>query len=539
MPPRTDSVPMKEAVQLVWFKRDLRVDDHRPLAEAARRGPVLGLYIYEPGLHGSEEFTSAHVVFLNEALRSLQNSLRELAGELVLRRGEATGVLHALRREIPFASLWSHEETGSDRTYGRDREVAAWCRDQGIPWHEFRQDGVVRRLRSRQGWSQRWEKLMREPASPRPVLRGVRGVRCDGILSAADLGLPPSDKPEAQKGGQEEAQRTLATFLTERGTNYRVAMSSPVAGWTACSRISPYLSFGCISLRTVVGRLSAQRTALRAAEAAGAPVDRRWFGSLQSFGSRLRWHCHFMQKLEDEPRIEFGNFVRAYDGLREEFTASPEGRRRFEAWKAGLTGYPMVDACIRCVKATGWLNFRMRAMLASFSAYHLWLHWREPAVWLGSHFLDFEPGIHFSQFQMQSGTSGINTVRIYSPAKQAAEQDADGAFIRRWVPELRDVPSSWLPRPEQMPAELQSLSRCVIGRDYPAPIVEHAAAVKAARERIASVRRRTATRTEAQAVFVRHGSRKRTARRRIRENRQSTLPGLGEAMGTEVAGERL
>ncbi|MGA0176997.1 MAG: FAD-binding domain-containing protein, partial [Chthoniobacterales bacterium] len=183
--------------------------------------------------------------------------------------------------------------------------------------------------------------------------------------------------------------------------------------------------------------------------------------------------------------------------------------------------------------------FRMRAMLASFSAYHLWLHWREPAVWLGSHFLDFEPGIHFSQFQMQSGTSGINTVRIYSPAKQAAEQDADGAFIRRWVPELRDVPSSWLPRPEQMPAELQSLSRCVIGRDYPAPIVEHAAAVRSARERIASVRRRTATRTEAQAVFVRHGSRKRTARRRIRENRQSTLPGLGEAMGTEVAGERL
>ena len=315
-------------------------------------------------------------------------------------------------------------------------------------------------------------------------------------------------------------------------------MSSPVTGWNGCSRISPYLAFGCISLRTVNGRLAARRSELRAAEAAGAPVDRRWFGSLQSFGSRLRWHCHFMQKLEDEPRIEFGNFVRAYDGLREEFTASVEGRRRFDAWKEGLTGYPMVDACIRCVKATGWLNFRMRAMLASFSAYHLWLHWREPAVWLGSHFLDFEPGIHFSQFQMQSGTSGINTVRIYSPAKQALEQDPDGEFIRRWVPELHAVPVSWLSRPEQMPAELQSRCQCLIGHDYPAPIVEHAAAVKEARDRIAAIRRRSGTRTEAKAVFVRHGSRKKSAAGRDRKNRQPQLPGLGEAIETAAVAER-
>jgi len=168
----------------------------------------------------------------------------------------------------------------------------------------------------------------------------------------------------------------------------------------------------------------------------------------------------------------------------------------------------------------------MRAMLASFSAYHLWLHWREPAVWLGSHFLDFEAGIHFSQFQMQSGTSGINTVRIYSPAKQAVEQDPDGEFIRRWVPELRDVPVSWLAHPEQMPGELQSRCGCIIGRDYPAPIVEHAAAVKAARERIAAVRRQTGTRAEAKAVFVRHGSRKKVASRPRTKNRQPTLPGL-------------
>ena len=367
---------------------------------------------------------------------------------------------------------------------------------------------------------------MREPVDSPPALSAVPGVRSEGLFAAADLGMPPTDKPEAQKGGQEEARRTLTTFLTTRGVNYRAGMSSPVTGWSACSRISPYLAFGCISLRTVAGRLAERRHELRAAAAVGAPVDRRWLGSLQSFGSRLRWHCHFMQKLEDEPRIEFGNFVRAYDGLREQFTASGEGRRRFEAWKEGLTGYPMVDACIRCVKATGWLNFRMRAMLASVSAYHLWLHWREPAVWLGSHFLDFEAGIHFSQFQMQSGTSGINTVRIYSPAKQAAEQDPDGEFIRRWVPELRAVPVAWLSRPEQMPAEMQSRCGCRIGGDYPAPIVEHTVAVKEARERIAAVRRLGGTKDEARKVFVRHGSRKRPASRSAASSRQPALPGL-------------
>ena len=536
VPPDEAGRPMKEPVQLVWFKRDLRVADHRPLAEAARRGRVLALYVYEPDLHGSEEFMAAHLVFLNQSLVSLQQTLREAGGDLVLRRGRLVEVLQALRRETAFEALWSHEETGSDRTYRRDREVAGWCREQCVPWYEFRQDGVVRRLRSRQGWSRNWEKVMAEPAIPRPVLRGARGVRSDGILSAADLGLPSTDKPDTQKGGEEEARRTLASFLTVRGVNYRAAMSSPVTGWEACSRISPYLSYGCLSLRTVVHELAGRRRSLRTAEADGQTVDRRWFGSLQSFGSRLRWHCHFMQKLEDEPRIEFGNFVRAYDGLREEFTASSEGRRRFEAWKEGLTGYPMVDACIRCVKATGWLNFRMRAMLASFSAYHLWLHWREPAVWLGSHFLDFEAGIHFSQFQMQSGTSGINTVRIYSPAKQAAEQDPDGEFIRRWVPELQDVPVSWLPRPEQMPTELQGRCGCIIGRNYPAPIVEHAAAVKQARERISAVRRRTATRNEARAVFVRHGSRKKSAMRRKAGIGQPALPGLGDSMITVAAG---
>ena len=161
---------MKDPLQLVWFKRDLRVEDHRPLTEAARRGPVVALYVYEPELHGSDELTAAHLVFLDESLRSLERSLHELGGSLVLRRGRVVEVLHALKGETSFVSLWSHEETGSDRTFRRDREVAAWCREQGIPWHEFRQDGVVRCLASRNGWSRHWEEFMREPVDSPPAL---------------------------------------------------------------------------------------------------------------------------------------------------------------------------------------------------------------------------------------------------------------------------------------------------------------------------------------------------------------------------------
>jgi deoxyribodipyrimidine photo-lyase len=262
-----------------------------------------------------------------------------------------------------------------------------------------------------------------------------------------------------------------------------------------------------------VHHTTARRVAeLRESERGGGPVDRRWFGSLSSFAARLRWHCHFMQKLEDEPRIEFQNFSHAFDGLREEFSASDEGQERLRLWQEGRTGYPMVDACMRAVQATGWLNFRMRAMVASFAAYHLWLHWRQPAVFLARHFLDFEPGIHFSQFQMQAGTTGINTIRIYSPAKQVLDQDPRGVFIRRWLPELAGVPDSWLSQPHLMPADLQNRSGCLIGRDYPAPVVDHKAAVVLARERLAAARRRPGAGSESRRVLSKHGSRKRPAR---------------------------
>lgn len=497
--------------QVVWFKRDLRIADHAPLIEALRHGPVVGLYLYEPELLHSPEWDASHSRFIAEALRELETEWTRRGGCLLLRRGEAVEQLDRLHRETGFVRLWSHEETGQRVTFDRDLRVARWCRDRGIVWEERRQDGVVRRLARRDGWAERWARRMSGRMEPPPQVLGPgrpTGLASEGVLGPESLGLGPVIPSGWQVGGETVAREVLGSFLEDRGVGYRTEMSSPLTAATACSRISPYLAWGCVSMRTVHQAALQRQEALGWRRSAGEPVDRRWSGALSSFQARLRWHCHFMQKLEDEPRIEFENFNRAYDGLREAFTESEEGQLRLEAWRQGRTGFPLVDACLRSVRATGWLNFRMRAMVMSVASYHLWLHWRPTAIHLARCFLDFEPGIHFSQAQMQSGTTGINTVRIYNPTLQALEQDPQGVFIRRWVPELAAVPDAFLAEPWRMMRSQQEASRCVIGVDYPAPRVEARLAVLEAKARIARIRSSTVAREASRRVYLRHGSRK-------------------------------
>ena len=499
------------ATSVVWFKRDLRLDDHRPLALAAERGCVVALHVYEPSLLHSPEFDPAHFAFIDQCLAALDHGLRSRGVALTLRTGELPQVLDALRREVAFDALWSHEETGNRLTFDRDLAVGRWCRANGVHWTEIAQNGVVRRLKQRDGWARRWTRRMEEPVAEVPArLAGPAGLDHRHRLAPEALGLGPTSRPDAQRGGEPAAQATLAQFLAERGVDYRRGMSSPVTAFDCCSRLSPHLAWGSISMRRVAQAAAARAIEVRMQRAAGAAVDARWAASLHSFQSRLRWHCHFMQKLEDEPRIEFENFARSCDGLRDAAPVLPgsEAAARLLAWRSGETGYPMVDACMQALARCGWINFRMRAMLVSFASYHLWLHWTHTAPFLARAFLDFEPGIHYSQFQMQSGTTGINTLRIYSPAKQVLDHDPEGAFIRAQLPALSRVPARYLAEPHRMPASAQHAAGCIIGRDYPAPVVDHACAYRQARERFAAIRRSTEARIEADAIQQRHGSRR-------------------------------
>ena len=499
---------------MLWFKRDLRVEDHRPLAEAAVRtldgDPLLCLYVYEPSLFRDGPLDAAHHAFIDTSLRELDEALRARGGRLHFRVGEMPEVLERLHAERAITCLWSHRETGDGQTYARDLRVLDWCRARRIPWRERSQNGVIRRLRSRDGWAQRWALQMRKPvvAAPGRIV-GVDGIDPQVPRAPHEVGATRTERVEIQRGGMQAGRETLDGFLHRRGAGYRKDMSSPLYGWGSCSRLSPHLAWGTLSLRQVFQDSERRLRRVRDRKRRGRLDDPRWPEALSSFRSRLSWHCHFMQKLEDEPRIEFENVNRAYDGLREE--AFDEAR--FAAWAKGETGYPLVDACMRSLRRTGWLNFRMRAMLVSFSSYQLWLHWRRPALHLARLFLDYEAGIHFSQVQMQSGTTGINTLRIYSPIKQVRDQDPEGHFIRHWVPELRGVPLEHLAEPHRMPGLEQRMAGCVIGRDYPAPIVEHGPAYRRAKERMGAIRRRPDVRAEAQRVAQKHGSRRRPRRR--------------------------
>lgn len=487
-------------LQIVWFKRDLRAHDHAPLAAAAARGAVLPLYIVEPGLWREPDAAGRHWAFIRESLIELRAGLAAMGQPLVVRRGEAVAVLEALRQQHAIEALWSHAETGNAWTFARDRAVAGWARSHGIAWHERRQFGVVRGLRERRGWARQWEGLMRQSPLPAPSrLATLPLVEAPPIPDWPDPGLAEDPCPHRQPGGRTAGQALLRSFLERRGRRYRAAMASPLAGETACSRLSPHLAYGTLSLREVHAATLAAKASLAARP---RPERQDWAGALEAFAARLHWHCHFIQKLESEPAIEARNFHPAYDGLRR---TDPT---LLAAWADGRTGWPFVDACMRMLVATGWLNFRMRAMLMATASYQLFMHWREPGLVLARRFTDYEPGIHWSQCQMQSGTTGINTVRIYNPVKQGRDQDPEGRFIRRWCPELAAVPLPHLFTPWTMPAGLQAATGCRLGRDYPQPVVDAAAAARHARDAVWGARRAAGFDGTAAAIQARHGSRR-------------------------------
>jgi deoxyribodipyrimidine photo-lyase len=484
-------------LQVVWFKRDLRLQDHAALSAAALRGPILPLVVVEPEYWRQPDVSARQWRFWRGCIEDLSESLSERGGELVVHVAEVISSLNAILQKHGRFTLWAHEETGNAWTFERDKDVRRWCKANAIAFEERRQYGVIRGPKvNRDKWSAGWDRLMAMPALPIPSLLMWERADSEALPDIAALGLADDGLLALPDTGREAALETLDSFLFQRGEHYTREMSSPVTAEHACSRLSWHLAYGSVSMREVAQAAWARYRELTSSEKA-------WAKAMRSLIARLHWHCHFIQKLESEPEAEWEPFAKVYKGLRPR-PADPE---RLAAWSEGRTGYPFIDAAMRYLNATGWINFRMRAMLMSFASYDLWLPWQESGLALARKFIDYEPGIHWPQSQMQSGETGINTVRIYSPVKQGYDQDPKGLFIRQWVPELAAVPDTHLHEPWKLAAD----DRAMLCPEYSKRIVDHAVAAKAAKDKIYALRRKPEARAEAKAVVQKHGSRKRTA----------------------------
>lgn len=477
---------------IYWFKKDLRLVDNEALFMACKSElPLIFLYVYEPEMWAQDDSSFRHLIFLNQSLQDLQKLCSEKQIFLNIFHGEICDIFLDLNRKFKIRNLYSHQETGNFWSFQRDLKVKKFCHKYNISWHQPSQNGVIRCLKNRDGWSKKWNLRMSKEILTVPEKINSLKVSNKNIIKPEILGLKDDGIENAQIGGRQNALKILNDFLHFRGQNYTKEMSSPVSAFESCSRISPYLTFGSISIKEVF-----QITSQRQKEISSMHKNEKgkWPSAIKSFLARLRWHCHFIQKLEDDPRIEFENLHPACDildrGINKKF---------FEAWKEGKTGFPMVDASMRALIKTGWINFRMRAMLVSFASNHLWLDWRVTSKYLARLFIDYEPGIHYSQFQMQSGTTGINAIRIYSPTKQAEDHDPSGIFIKKYIPELQNISDKSIARPFEEP---------LLMGNYPMPIIDEKQQRKMAIDKLYNIRKNHNYRNEAIKILKKHGSRK-------------------------------
>jgi deoxyribodipyrimidine photo-lyase len=484
--------PDQNFINAVWFKRDLRLADHAPLQAACHAGlPVMLLYMVEPSQRRNPHLSLRHWRFIMESISAMNLQLNRAGCEagVALVHGECTESLTRLQQRYSLHTLFSHEETGDASTFERDQQVAKWCQQQGVNWQEFATGAVIRGALNRDGWDHHWQQVMGAPQQ-HADLRQLRVIHPHALTDWQPSNEWLLPDPQFQTGGETAAHQWMDSFFNARGRLYSGSVSSPTASRTYCSRLSPYLAFGNISLRQAYQQYRANRQ------------KPGWDRSLRAFASRLHWHCHFIQKFESECAMEQRPVNRGY--LAYPFRTDDGVNADLAAWQEGRTGYPLVDACMRCLHATGYINFRMRAMLVSFLCHLLNIDWQRGVHHLARMFLDYEPGIHYSQFQMQASVTGINTIRIYNPVLQSQEQDPKGTFIRQWVPELAELPDTLLHKPWLLTPMEEQMFELQIGQQYPAPLFELAPAYAAARDRLWEWRSRPEVKQEGERILQRH-----------------------------------
>ena len=438
-------------LDIVWFKKDLRTLDNKSLEFASNSGnPTLFIYIIEPSVIDSPDCDKRHSRFIYESLIDVEKRFRKFSLDFNYINCEALEFFEEISKKYNINNVLSYQEIGNNLTYSRDKIIANFFHSNNINWIQNKTNGIIRGLKSRKNWKKKWIDEMKSEI----VITDLDSINKQKVKIPSTiklLNLRYIAKKKFQPGGETYAWMYVKSFLKSRHIGYTKNISRPNESRISCSRLSPYLAYGNLSSRQIYQFFN-RSTKNR---------------DIKNFLSRLQWRCHFMQKFDDEPEMEFKNINKAYDTIRNNYDENLLIR-----WKEGITGIPIIDACMRCLDQTGYLNFRMRAMIVSFAAFNLWQDWKNFSHHLAKKFLDYEPGIHYSQIQMQSAVTGINTVRIYNPIKNSIDLDPKGEFIKKWLPELSNIPSENVHQPWKMTLIEQQMYDFQIGKDYPNPIVD-------------------------------------------------------------------